>query len=420
MAVDAQPAAETPTIGRFAAALSALEVRDFRLLWLSSFPFSFGRGMQMVALSWLVYDLTSSAAAVGAVLFAQGIPLALFSLPAGVWADRVDRRALLIVSQVVFTAATAVLAVLILTDAVAIWSVLVLAVVMGTGAALGQPSRQALVPALVGPDRLMNAIVLNNMMMNLSTILGPAAAGGLLATTGTGGAFVAQVVILCLGLPWLFAMRSPPIERPAVAGVSIMTELREGLAYVVETRFIRSLFIATAFIGVFFAGIYQALLPVFARDVLHVGAFAFALLSTALGVGMFAGALFIASRGDMPRKGDLLLWSLLIASGIVLVFAVSRWYPLSLLMMLGWGVCAAFFMNLTLTLIQKHTPDRLMGRVMSVQSLAFMGMNPIGNLQAGALAEWLGAPAAASIGAVVLGVVALWLLVREPELRAAS
>jgi MFS family permease len=419
MAVDAQATGEAPAIGRFAGALSALEVRDFRLLWLSSFPFAFGRGMQMVALSWLVYDLTSSAAAVGAVLFAQGIPLALFSLPAGVWADRVDRRLLLIVSQAVLTASTAVLAVLILVDVVAVWSILVLAVVMGIGAALGQPSRQALVPALVGPDRLMNAIVLNNMMQNLSTILGPAAAGGLLATVGTGGTFVAQVVILCLGLPWLFAMRSPPAV-PATAGVSIMTELREGLAYVVETRFIRLLFIATAFIGIFFAGIYQALLPVFAREVLDVGAFAFTLLSTALGVGMFAGAIFIASRGDLPRKGDALLWSLLIASGVVLVFAFSRWYPLSLLMMLGWGVCAAFFMNLTLTLIQKHTPDRLMGRVMSAQSLAFMGMNPIGNLQAGALAEWLGAPIAASIGAVVLGVVALWLLLREPELRAAS
>lgn len=419
MALDAQPTVEAPPIGRFAAALSALEVRDFRLLWLSSFPFSFGRGMQMVALSWLALDLTDSAAAVGAVLFAQGIPLALLSLPAGVWADRLDRRLLLIASQTLLTAATAVLAVLILADAVAMWSVLVIALVMGIASALGQPSRQALVPALVGPERLMNAIVLNNMMMNLSTILGPAAAGGLLATVGSGGAFVAQVVVLCLGLPWLFAMRSLPGERSS-SGVSIMTELREGLAYVVDTRLIRMLFVATAFIGIFFAGIYQALLPVFARDVLHVNAFAYALLSTALGAGMFAGALFIASRGDMPRKGDALLWSLLVASGVIFVFAISRWYPLSLLMMLGWGVCAAFFMNLTLTLIQKHTPDRLMGRVMSVQSLAFMGMNPIGNLQAGALAEWLGAPVAASIGALVLGVVAVWLLVREPELRAAS
>jgi MFS family permease len=419
MAVEARATAEAPTLGRFAAALSALEVRDFRLLWLSSFPFSFGRGMQMVALSWLALDLTDSAAAVGAVLFAQGIPLALLSLPSGVWADRVDRRLLLLVSQTMLTAATAVLALLILVDVVAMWSVLVIALAMGIASALGQPSRQALVPALVGPDRLMNAIVLNNMMMNLSTILGPAAAGGLLATAGSGGTFVAQVVILSLGLPWLLAMRSPPSEPPA-AGVSIMTELREGLAYVVGTRFIRLLFIATAFIGIFFAGIYQALLPVFARDVLDVGAFAYTLLSTALGIGMFVGALFIASRGDFPRKGDVMLWSLLVASGIIFVFAVSTWYPLSLLMMLGWGVCAAFFMNLTLTLIQKHTPDRLMGRVMSVQSLAFMGMNPIGNLQAGAIAEWLGAPVAASIGAAVLAVVALWLLLREPELRAAA
>jgi MFS family permease len=416
---EAAPAVAAAAVEARPPAFAALQSRDFRYLWFNAFSFFIGRGMQVVAVSWLVLDLTDSPSLVGAALFAQGIPLALFSLPAGVWADRLDRLRLLIISQSASIAMTALLAALILADVVTTWSVFVLAFAMGTAMALGQPSRQALVPSLVGPERLMNAIVLNNLVQNLSFVIGPALAGGLLATVGFGGTFLAQVALLAVGLPWLLAMRAPEVQQ-ARPRVSIMHELREGLAHVAESPFIRSLFVVTAFTGIFFVGTYQALLPVFARDVLDVGSSGLGLLSAAFGAGMFAGSLFIASRGDFARKGEVLLASLLVGSIVFLIFAVSRWYALSLLTMVGWGFGAAFFMNLTITLIQSHTPDHLMGRVMSVQALAFFGVSPIGNLEAGVLAELVSAPVAAAVGAIAVGVLVVAFYVTQPELRRAS
>ena len=183
---EAQPAAldskEPPS--RRLSALAALQVPAFRLLWLNALSFSLANGMRMVALAWLALDLTDSPSTVGLVLFAQGVPLALLSLPAGVWADRFDRRMLLAISQVITIAVTAALAALIYMDVVTTWWLLAFASATGATMALGQPSRQALVPALVGKERLLNAIVLNNIVQNLSTVAGPALAGALIAVAG--------------------------------------------------------------------------------------------------------------------------------------------------------------------------------------------------------------------------------------------
>ena len=406
---------ETPPRARLAA-FDALQARDFRYLWLNSFSFFVASGMRMVAVSWLVLELTDSPSLVGVVLFVQGAPLALFSLPAGVWADRLDRRLLLVASQTGAMLTTAALAALVLAGLEATWSVFVLAFLMGTAMALAQPSRQALVPALVGPERLMNAIVLNNLAQNLSFVVGPAIAGGLLAVIGTGGTFLVQVGVLAAGIPWLLSMRAPAVVPDAGRAADLIGQVREGLAYVLASPFIRSLFIVSAFTGIFFVGTYQSLLPVFSRDVLDVGEVGFGLLNAAFGLGMFAGSLYIASRGDFPRKGETLLRSLLIGSAVLLAFALSRWFALSLVSMLAWGFGAAFFMNLTITLIQSHTPDRLMGRVMSVQALAFFGVTPIGNIAAGVIAELASPQAAAIVGAAAVAAMTLVFFARGPEL----
>ena len=419
MEAEAQAAPATVTFSdRTATALAALQVRDFRLLWLNSFSFFIGRGMQMVTVSWLVLHLTDSPSLVGLALFVQGAPMALFSLAAGIGADRLDRRTLLIVSQLASASMTAILATLTLTGTESTWMVFVLAFGMGTAMALGQPSRQAVIPSLVEPERLLNAVVLNSIVLNLSFVVGPALAGGLLASLDFGGTFLVQTGVLVAGLLPLLVMRAPPPERRQ-GTTSIMSDLREGLAYIAGSDLLRSLFVVTAFTGIFFVGTYQAVLPVFARDVLDVGPTGFGFLSGALGLGMLGGSIFIATRGDMERKGEVLLWSLLIGSAVFFAFAVSRWYAVSLLTMLAWGFGGAFFMNLTMAMIQSHTRDRLMGRVMSVQALAFFGVSPLGNLEAGVLAEAIGAPATTTIGAAAVGLMALALLVRQPELRAA-
>jgi len=401
----------------FANALDALQSRDFRLLWLNGFSFFLARGMAMLSTGWLVKELTDSPSLVGAVFFVQGAPIFLFSLLAGVWADRLDRRGLIIASQAAAIAVTAVLAVVALAGVVATWQVFVLSFAMGTAMALGQPSRQALIPALVAPERLMNAVVLNTLILNLSFVIGPALAGALIAGLDFGGAFLVQVAVLLAGFPLLLAMRSPAVER-AAAPAAVVSELREGLAFVGSDALIRALFVLTGVTGVFFIGSYQALLPVFADDVLDVGSTGYGLLSGAMGLGMLGGSLFIASRGDFARKGEALLSSLAIGGLVFVTFAASSWYPLSLLTMLAWGFGAAFFMNLTITIVQSHTPDRLMGRVMSAQQLSLHGLSPLGALAAGGFAEAAGAPAAAVVGGLAVVAVALVFFAREPALRA--
>jgi MFS family permease len=410
-------AGTAPELTGRSAALDALQVRDFRLLWLNALTFFVARGMQFVAISWLVLDLTDSPSLVGAALFAQGVPMALLSLPAGVWADRFDRRLLLLASQLTSVAATAVLTSLILADAVTVWAIFILAFTMGSAMALGQPSRQALVPSLVGPERLMNAIVLNNLVQNVSFVIGPALAGGLLAVTGFGGTFLAQVALLAVGLPWLATMRTPrAAERPAARGAAL-TELREGVAHVAASPLITSLFVVSAFCGLFYVGFYQALVPVFARDVLDVGSAGLGVLNASFGLGMFAGSVFIASRTQFRRKGRALLVSLLTGALVFLVFGASRWYALSAVALLAWGFGAAFFMNLTITLIQSNTPDRVMGRVMSAQALSFFGVSPIGNLVAGGLADAVSGPFAVVVASAAVAAMAGWFLLRRPELR---
>jgi MFS family permease len=414
MEAEARAAASAQS-SRLSVMLLALQQRDFRLLWFNSFGFFIGRGMQMVSVSWLVLELTDSPSLVGAVLFVQGAPLALFSLFAGIGADRLDRRMLLIVSQGSSGAITAILTLLVVVDVVATWQVFVLGFAMGTAMALGQPSRQALVPALVGPERLMNAVVLNTLAQNVSFIIGPALGGGLLALSGFEGTFIVQTVLLLAGLPLLLAMRSPAVVREARAA-SVLADLREGLSYIGRSPLIRSLFLVTGFTGIFFVGTYQAVLPVFARDVLDGGSAGFGLLSAALGAGMLCGSVFIAWRGSFERPGETLLRSMLFGSAIFIAFAASRWYGLSLLTMVAWGFGAAFFMNLTITLIQGNTPDELMGRVMSAQALAFFGLSPIGNLMAGLVAEAIGAPLTVTLSALAVAAMSIYLY-GQGELR---
>jgi MFS family permease len=406
--------------GRIRTGLVALEVRDFRLLWFNSLTFFVGRSMGMVAVSWLVKELTDSAFMVGLAFFAQGVPMALLVLPAGAWADRVDRRSLLIASQITTTVLIAVLTALILLGVEAIWSVMLLGVGLGASMALGMPSRQAIVPSLVGPERLMNAIVLTNMIQNLSFVIGPALAGVTLALLDFEGAFVIQVALLAAGIPWLLAMRRAPVpERAHDDATGILSQVWGGVRYIVASDAIRPLFVVSAFSGVFFLGSFQALMPIFADDVLDVGDLGLGIMNSFFGIGTFAGSLYIASRGDMPRKGQALLVSLLSGSFVFFAFALSESYIFSLAMLLAWGVGAAFFMNLTSTLIQSRTPDNVMGRVMSVQMLSFFGLSPIGALIGGAIAQAFGAPAAAVVGAIAIGAIAAWYLVRDNGLRAA-
>lgn len=401
-----------PATGR--RTFAAFEVVAFRYLWLNSFSFALTQGTQRFAYVWLVLELGGGAGAAGLIAFALGIPVLFVALPAGVLSDRMDRRRLLVVSQVVALVVTALTAVLIWADLVNVGVTFLLAVCLGSTTALGQPVRSAVVPSIIDRERLMNAIVLTTLGMNVSMIIGPALGGGVIALWGLAGAFAFQAGIYALGLLTLIPLRLPPVLGQAARGGR--EELREAFSFISSHQGIRALFLLLAGSGVFMMGPFAALLPQIARVRLGRSAFGASMLFTAIGAGMMVGSLVLGSL-RLTRKGEWFIGALLPGGLLFGAIGLSRSYLLTAALMAVWGFMGGFFMNLNQTLIQSHTPQELMGRVMSIHTLSFMGLAPFGSLLAGGAAGLIGAAEWIVVCGVVLSVMAAFAIVTQPELR---
>lgn len=367
----------------------------------------------MTAQGWLVLELTDSELLLGLVTAVQMLPILLFTLVAGVVADAADKRRIMLTAQCGALVFALALAVLTDTGRVTIGWVLVLVFLLGTASAFEIPTRQSFFVDLVGREDLPGAIALNSSAFNASRIVGPAIAGALIGTVGIAAAFYANAVSYLAVIAGLLAIRLPPFVRP-VRTTSALENFREGLRYIRGHRRTRTLVWLTAAMSVT-AFPYNMLLPVFARDVLHVGAPGLGWLLSASGAGALAGGVGLAASGGGRRKGRLLLGSGTLFALLLVAFAASRSFPLSLLLLAGAG-CTMILTTATVnSLIQHDVPNELRGRVMSVYVFMFLGMGPLGALQAGALANWLGAPTAVAIGAgaLLLVVLAVWAGVEE-------
>jgi len=377
-----------------------------------------GTWMQSVAQGWLVYELTNSPFALGLVWFATYLPVLLFSLIGGVVADRLDKRKLLLITQTAAMLQALLLGFLTSSGLIQVWQIIVLALALGTINAFDTPTRQAFIVEMVGKEDLMNAIALNSSIFNGARIIGPAIAGGLISTIGVASCFYLNGVAFLAIIFGLLLMRLDKIKREG--GISVWKNLTEGLRYVRNNTIALTLVSLVAMASIF--GLpYITLLPVFAKDILQTAAIKpelrYSLLMVASGVGALAGALFLASLGEFRRKGWLLTWGNIFFPLILILFSVSRLFPLSLLLLVGvgWGLITQ---NATAnTLLQTIAPDNLRGRVMSIYTLMFMGMIPLGSLQAGAVAEHFGAALAVALGGLICLLFALWLLWKSPQLR---
>ena len=402
-------------LSRRAQALSAFQSAPFRLLWFNTLGFTLIQSTQRFAYVWLVLDLGGGPSAAGLVAFALGIPVLVFAIPAGVLSDRADRRVLLIASQAGALAVTVLTAVLIFAGAMNVLIAVLLAGGLGATTAFGQPVRSAIVPSLVPPAGLMNAIVLMTTAMNVSLIIGPALGGAVIAVWGLGGAFMAQAAIYALGALPLVPIRLPPPAEPSP--VSRRRQVREGFSFAMHHPGIRVLMLLLVASGLFMMAPFQALLPQIARVRLGAGAFSASMLFTALGVGTLTASVLLASLRSLHHKG---LWfnGMLVFGGVGLtLIALSRWYAVTFVLMFLWGIGGGFFMNLNQTLIQSNTPPPLMGRVMSLHTLAFMGASPVGGLLAGAGGRALGPAAWTAWAGVLLAAAAVAALVSQPALR---
>jgi MFS family permease len=372
--------------------LRALRHRNFRLFFCGQSISLVGTWMTRLATSWLVYRLTHSTFLLGVVTFAGQIPTFLLGPVAGVWADRWERRRLLLLTQFLAALQSLALGALTLAGHITVAEVAGLSVLQGIINAFDLPARQSFLVQMVGGNKadLGNAIALNSTMVNGARLLGPVLAALTIAAVGEGYCFVIDGVSYFAVIASLLAMRIEvaPVRR-AAAGMAV--QIREGWAYVSTFPPIRTVMILFAIIS--FMGIpYAVLMPVFATEVLHGGPHTLGLLMGASGLGAGIAALRMAARASIRGLYRVIpLAAALMGAGLV-AFSFSRSLGLSLVLMAVTGFGMMFDYTASSTVIQTIVDDDKRGRVMSYWAMIYMGASPIGSLLAGALAPLIGAP----------------------------
>ena len=363
--------------------------------------------MQKLAQAWLVLQISGSPFLLGLDAFLGDIPIFLFSLVGGVIADRYDRRRLLVASQFAQMSCAFLLTGLIAFRVVEVWHILALSFVAGTAQAFGGPAYQALIPSLVEPRDLPNAIALNSIQFNLARVIGPVVGG--LALTGLGAAwcfglnglsFVAVIVsLLAVGTRYI----------PAGSRDSILASMKEGLRFIHASQSMRSL-ILLAFVTTVLGIPLLVFLPVFARDVFHQGPGAYTLLLSVSGAGAVSGALLVAGLSHLRRQGRMALIMLAALGALTAAFAMSKVLVLSCVLLWMAGVALISVFAQMTTLVQSLATDEMRGRVMSVYNVAFRGGMPFGSLITGALVPIFSAPAVLAVNGVLLVCLGLYFL----------
>ena len=415
----AGPSEATPR-GKVATALQrpfvSLQFRDYRLLWLGQLCTSMGQWMDQVARGWLVYDLTGSPFLLGAVTATRALPLLFFGVLAGVVADRFGRKSQLIISQIGNGLINLLLAILVLTHHVEVWHVFATGFVAGTLQAFQQPARQALISDLVGERHIMNAVALNSAVLNLSRSIGPAVAGYLIAWVGSDGSYFAQSLIYFVATIWTFQMRVPKksLAQERNREESLLAGLQEGFRYIRNNETVLMLLVL-ALVPLLLGQPYSSLLPVFAKEVLSIGAQGLGFLYTAAGLGALIGALYIAAAGHFQHQGRLLLGGAgLFGVGLV-GLSLSSWLPISLACLAIIGFANTSYNALANAILQTGTPPELRGRVLSVYLLN-RGLVPLGTLFAGTLATLFHTPIAIGVMGTACALLALGAGLRVPAL----
>ena len=406
----------------------ALSHRNFRLFWLGAFLSNVGTWMQAVAQGWLVLQLTDSPFWLGVDGFMATAPGLLLTLAGGVFADLVDRRRLLLYTQVCAGLSAFTLAALVETgvvrDASHVWIILLLTFWTGCCMALAGPSYQAITIDLVGREDLTNAIALNSAQFQLSRVVGPAFAGFGLSLFGLAGCFFANGLSYIAVVAALAMVRFDGVTRHAPSHrigdrSAFWHDLTEGLGYVRSRPRVFMLLMISAMTSLFGAP-YLSLVPLFARDILHLNESGLALMMGLAGAGAFAGALFVTFLGDFRYKG----WSVLggaWAYGLILIgFSFSTRLGLSLAYLFGMGFAIVCSIAVTNTLLQKLVTDEMRGRVMSMFILSFIGAMPIGNLLAGGAAQRFGAPRTLATGGLIIMLCSTIVTIRNARLRELS
>jgi MFS family permease len=400
--------------GRFPAVIRALENRNFRLFWSGNFLSNIGTWMQNVAQGWLVLLLTNSAFWLGVVGFAGSIPFLFVSLFGGVVADRVDKRRLLLVTQSVMMLLAFLLAGLAFFKVITIWEVALIAFLNGVAMSMNAPSYQALVPRLVKREELTNAIALNSAQFNMSRILGPSLGGYAMALIGVAGNFFLNGVSFLAVLWALMRIRYP--EEKFSKHESMWASLRGGFAYLHSERQMRVLLWMTAVVS-FFGIPFLTFIPYFAKVQLHAGESGLGWLMACSGMGAVLGAVTVAARGVIRRRGAVLTFFGIGFFFAIIGFSCSHSFLLSECLAFCEGYCGITMISCFNVSIQHLSSDEMRGRVMSIYTTSFLGLPPLGALLVGELSRHIPTGRALSLMAAVAAVVFLGIYASSKALR---
>ncbi len=392
----------------FGRVFKAFQYRDFRLMWAGACTSSIGTWMQKLAQSWLVLQISGSPFLLGLDAFLGEIPIFLFSLVGGVVADRMDRRHLLLASQFVQMTCAFLLAVLVALDVVRVWHILTLSFLVGTAQAFGGPAYQALVPSLVKPEDLSNAIALNSIQFNLARVVGPVLGGLALTQLSAAWCFGLNGVSYIAVIVSLLMLRTPFV--PKSGDSSLLASMRQGIRFIRRQGAMESL-IVLAFCMTVLAIPLIVFLPVFVKDVFRQGPSTYTLLLSVSGAGSVAGALVVAGMGNIRYKGRTALVMLILLGAGIAAFALSKSVALSCVLLFLCGVALIAVFSLVTSLVQLITVDEMRGRVMSVYNVAFRGGMPIGSLLTGSLVPLFSAPVVLAFNGLLLIGLGMYFLV---------
>jgi predicted MFS family arabinose efflux permease len=385
----------------------AFAYRDFRIMWFGACTSSIGTLMQTFAQAWMVLQLTKSPFLLGLDSFLGSIPIVLFSLVGGVFADRTERQKLLLGSQFVQMACAFLLAGLFAGGLTHIWPVLTLSFIVGTAQSFGGPAYSALIPTLVKSEDLPNAIALNSIQFNVARVLGPSVGGVALVSLGAAWCFGLNGISFVAVIISLLIIR--PQFVPSKSRESVLTSMKEGIQFIRNQATMEAL-IVLAFMMTLLAFPLLVFLPVFAKDVFHGGPDLFTIFLVCSGLGSICGALTVAALGKHKRMGLLVLLMLFALGVLIAGFSLSRNFVLScVLIFFAGAMLLAVFTSIT-SLVQLIAPDNMRGRVISVYNVAFRGGLPVGSLVVGALIKQFTAPVVLAWNGVLLTVLALYFL----------
>ena len=396
--------------------LRALHHKNYRLFFGGQSISLIGTWMQQIAMSWLVYRLTNSALLLGIVGFSSQIPVFLLASIAGVYADRWNRHRMLVVTQTLSMIQALTLAFLALTGTIHVWQIIALSIAIGVVNAFDMPTRQSFIVEIVDKtEDLGNAIALNSFMFNGARLIGPAIAGILIALLGEGICFLINGLSFVGIIMALLAIKVPKRKKAAHTS-RLWHDLKEGYSYAFGFAPIRYILLQLGLMS-FMGMSYAVLMPIFAKDILHGGPHTLGFLMASSGIGALTGSVYLASRQTILGLGRLIAYASVIFGMGIIAFSFSKILIVSLSMMFLTGFGMIVQIASANTILQSIVEEDKRGRVMSIYTTAIIGMAPIGNLSAGAMASLIGAPSTLIVSGAACIIGSLLFTLKLPHIR---